>query len=54
VSEDVARDVLEQARAQGRTMPEGTRDFVGRLLGEEPEIETAAKPSHPHFQRRAD
>ena len=35
VSEDVARDVVEQARAQGRSLPEGVRDFLGRLLGED-------------------
>jgi hypothetical protein len=35
VSEDVARDVVEQARSQERSLPEGVRDFVARQLGED-------------------
>jgi hypothetical protein len=48
VSEDVARNVVEQARTQERALPEGVREFVDRLLGEDVGAE------HPHFRRRAD
>ena len=33
VSEDVARDVMEKARSQKRSLPSGVQDFVGRVLG---------------------
>ena len=48
VSEDVARDVVEQARAQGRSLPEGVRDFADRMLGED------ARADRPHFRRPAE
>jgi hypothetical protein len=35
VSEDIARAVVDRARAEGRRLPEGTRDFVERHLDEE-------------------
>ena len=39
VSEDIARAVVDRARAEGRRLPEGTRDFVERHLDEELEPE---------------
>jgi hypothetical protein len=48
MSEDVARNVVEQARTQERALPEGVREFVDRLLG----VDVGAE--HPHFRRRAD
>jgi hypothetical protein len=33
VSEDVARDVVEQARRGGRLLPESVRNFVERVIG---------------------
>lgn len=39
VSEDVAHDVLEHARKEGRVIPAGTRRFLERLLDEEVEPE---------------
>ena len=48
ISEDVARDVVEQARTQERALPEGVQQFVDRLLDED------VGADHPHFLRRAD
>jgi hypothetical protein len=42
VSEDVAHDVLEQARKERRLIPAGTRKFLERLLDEEVEPELLA------------
>jgi len=39
VSEDVAGLVVERARSEGRTLPEGTRRFVEKHLDEELEPE---------------
>ena len=39
VSEDIARAVVDRARAEDRRLPEGTRDFVERHLDEELEPE---------------
>jgi hypothetical protein len=35
VSEDIARAVVDRARAEGRRLPEGTRGFVERHLDED-------------------
>jgi hypothetical protein len=35
LSEDVARQVVDEARLRGRPLPESVRDFVERLVGED-------------------